>query len=205
MTATTTTTVNKPLRLWRLLLPLSFQALLLLAIALPPLYTEISGRAVVLKTVPIDPYDLLRGYSQTLSYEISLIENIKKLPGWENLPKQVDYERKLFPINGTSFYLILQAPSGSGKIPQPWKPVQIQTSLPTNLPTNRVALKGTVNYGRIDYGLETYYMPEELRKEVNDAVTESNRKQSGAVEIKVDAKGNAVATQLWAGDRNYRF
>jgi uncharacterized membrane-anchored protein len=48
-------------------------------------------------------------------------------------------------------------------------------------------------------------MPEELRKEVNDAVTESNRKQSGAVEIKVDAKGNAVATRLWTGDRSYRF
>jgi uncharacterized membrane-anchored protein len=201
---TATTIANKPLRLWRLLLPLSFQALLL-SIAIPPLYTEISGRTVILKTIPIDPYDPLRGYSQTLSYEISSPANIRNLPGWEKLPKQLDYDRKPFPVNRTSFYLILQAPSGSSKTPQPWKPVEIQTSLPTDLPANRVALKGTVNYGRIDYGLETYYMPEELRKEVNDAVTESNRKQSGAVEIKVDAKGNAVATRLWTGDRSYRF
>ncbi|WP_019499086.1 GDYXXLXY domain-containing protein [Pseudanabaena sp. PCC 6802] len=203
---TATITANKPLRLWRLLLPLGFQALLLLSIAIPPLYTEISGRTVVLKTIPIDPYDLLRGYSQTLTYEISLVENIKKLPGWETLPRRLDYNHSSLSIpNQTGFYLILEAPQGSSKIPQPWKPVQIQTSLPMNLPANRVALKGTVNYGRIEYGLETYYMPEELRKEVNNAVTESNRKQSGAVEIKVDANGRAVATQLWAGDRNYRF
>jgi uncharacterized membrane-anchored protein len=198
-------TANKPLRLWRLLLPLGFQTLLLLAIAVPPLYTEISGRQVILKTVPIDPYDPLRGYSQTLRYEISFIENIKNLPGWENIPKQLDYNRKLQPVNRARFYLILQAPQGSSKIPQPWKPVQIQTALPMDLPANRIALKGTVNYGRIDYGLETYYMPEELRNQVNDAVIESNRKQSGAVEIKVDASGNAVATRLWAGDRSYRF
>ena len=195
----------KPLRSWRLWLPLGVQALLLLSIAIPPLYTEIVGKTAILETVPIDPYDLLRGYSQTLSYKISRVDNLKAIPGWKDLPKEIGYDKKPYPVNKTSFYLVLQAPKNSSDPPQPWKPVKIQTSLPTNLPTDQVALKGRVNYAQVEYGLETYYMPEALRTEVNDAVLKANRNKSGAMEIKVDAKGQAVAIRLWTGKRSYRF
>jgi uncharacterized membrane-anchored protein len=206
-TANPMTAVNpiKPLRSWRLWLPLGVQALLLLSIAIPPLYTEIAGRTVILKTVPIDPYDPLRGYSQTLSYEISRFDSLRTLPGWKTLPQEINYDKKSYLTHNTSFYLVLQAPKNNSEPPQPWKPIKIQTSLPTNLPIDQVALKGRVNYAQIEYGLETYYMPEALRTEVNDEVLKANRNKSGAMEIKVDAKGEAVAIRLWAGKRSYRF
>jgi uncharacterized membrane-anchored protein len=155
--------------------------------------------------VPIDPYDPLRGYSQTLSYDISQLDSLKTIPGWQDLPKEAGYDKKLSPVHKTSFYLVLQAPKNNSEPPQPWKPVKIQTVLPTNLPVDRVALKGKVKYSQVEYGLETYYMPEALRTEVNDAVVEANRNKSGAMEIKVDAKGEAVAIRLWTGKRSYRF
>jgi uncharacterized membrane-anchored protein len=195
----------KPIRAWRLWLPLGIQALLLLSIAIPPLNTEITGRTAILKTVPIDPYDLLRGYSQTLSYEISRLDSLKPIPGWKDLPKEKSYDKKVYIAHKTIFYLVLQAPKNNSEPPQAWKPVKIQTSLPVNLPVNQVALKGRVNYAQVEYGLETYYMPEALRTEVNNAVVEANRNKSGVMEIKVDPKGEAVAIRLWAGKRSYRF
>lgn len=206
MTATTNPIpAIKPIRSWRLWLPLGVQALLLLSIAIPPLYIEIAGKTAILKTIPIDPYDLLRGYSQTLSYDISRLDSLKTIPGWKDLPKESSYDKKVYIAHKTIFYIVLQAPKNNSEPPQPWKPVKIQTSLPANLPVNQVALKGRVNYAQVEYGLETYYMPEALRTEVNDAVVEANRNKSGAMEIKVDAKGEAVAVRLWTGKRSYRF
>jgi len=43
------------------------------------LYSTQLGTAI--KTIPVDPYDPLRGYSQTLNYEISRLDNLRSLPG----------------------------------------------------------------------------------------------------------------------------
>jgi uncharacterized membrane-anchored protein len=231
-----------PTRVWRFWLPLLFQVVLILAVPAQAVYTRLTGRTVILQTVPVDPYELLRGYFQTLRYDISLQENLRKLPGWKELPKQSANDKEpSFIQTGTRVYVILQAPkprksstqTPTSKLPRAWKPVAISTELPSQLPENRVALSGIAQHGFIEYGLETYYIPEDQREQINDDLraarsdesTESpqllqptspiseRRKPPVRMEIKVDDRGESVPISLWArmgkGSkqrvRNYQF
>ncbi|MBI4783917.1 MAG: GDYXXLXY domain-containing protein [Oscillatoriophycideae cyanobacterium NC_groundwater_1537_Pr4_S-0.65um_50_18] len=184
---------------WRLWIPLALQSVLILATPVQNAYTYVSGTTVTLQTVPVDPYDLLRGYSQTLSYDISDQGALSKLPGGTWLSQQPQGQ-------DTNFYVVLQAPA-SANTPQPqaWKPVKISRDRPTDLADNQVALKGKYNGWNITYGLETYYMPENRRNQINDDIrqTQSQSQQAFKVDIKVDSNGNAVLTNLWVSDRKY--
>ncbi|MBW4420095.1 MAG: GDYXXLXY domain-containing protein [Myxacorys californica WJT36-NPBG1] len=191
----------QPLRSWRFWIPLLVQTALITAIPAQAVYTHLTGKTVVLQTVPVDPYDLLRGYSQTLGYDISTLDTLRKLPGWKTLPLEARNSLK----ENTVLYVILQLPEQKPGRPIAWKPVGVSPDRPASLPSNQVALKGRVQYGQVDYGLSTYYLPETRRDEVNKAIQESQRKQSAVVEIKVDAQGNAVPLRLWLSDRSYEF
>lgn len=203
---------------WRLWVPLLLQMALIVSVPAQAIYTHITGKTVILQTAPVDPYDFLRGYSQTLGYDISNQNNLNLLPGWKDLPSDslacsVDgancSKSPKYLKSGTSIYVILEAPktvSNSGR-PKPWKPVGVSVNQPTNLLANQVAIQGKYNRSRIEYGLETYYMPEHRRAEVNADIseTQSRQRQSFVVETKIDAEGHAVPVSLWVGDRNYRF
>ena len=76
----------KRLPAWRLWVPLLLQIGLIAAVPATAVYTFMTGKTVVLQTAPVDPYDLLRGYYQVLSYDISDRTNLEKLPGWKDLP-----------------------------------------------------------------------------------------------------------------------
>ncbi|MEG4068471.1 GDYXXLXY domain-containing protein [Microcoleus sp. Pol11C2] len=207
----------KRLPAWRLWVPLLLQIGLIAAVPAPAVYTFMTGKTVVLQTAPVDPYDFLRGYYQVLSYDISERTNLQKLPGWKDLPAEKIYcppgvvcpqnTQKVKPQ--TSFYVILEAPKTApnpGR-PQAWKPVRVSLENPTNLPANQIAIKGKYNGWQMEYGLETYYMPEDEREKVNQEISEAQRqqRQSFLVEVKVDKTGHAVPVSLWVRDRNYRF
>jgi uncharacterized membrane-anchored protein len=229
-----------PTPLWRFWVPVLFQTALILAVPAQAVYTQLTGKTVILQTVPIDPYELLRGYSQFLRYDISIQDNLRKLPGWQELPKQQPNGNKLTFIKpGTRFYVILEAPAKptSAELPQAWKPVAVSIQRPSQLPANQIALKGIAQRGQIQYGLETYYIPEDQREEINadlraarkaepspsslaspqSSLTQLQKKPPIVMEIKVNAKGDAVPISLWArigeasGEaskqqiRNYRF
>ncbi len=85
--------------------------------------------------------------------------------------------------------------------------MEVRRELSSDLPSNRIALQGEYNSRWINYGLETYYMPEDKRKEINAHTREIQREEERqfVVEVKVDSKGNAVPVSLWVGERNYRF
>lgn len=200
-------TPRKPLNSWRLWVPILFQLILIVAVPAQSIYTYFTGRTVILQTAPVDPYDWLRGYSQTLSYEISRRETLEKLPGGQ----------EVFQTSQSieTFYLVLEAPQPvqNSPRPQPWKPIKVSKSRPKNLPANQVALQGK-NYGwSIEYGLETYYMPEDQRDSINEDIRQAQQLQPGqnrqpqpfVVEIKVDEKGHAVPISLWVKEQNYRF
>ena len=188
---------KKQLPGWRLWLPLAFQGLLIFSVAAQPAYTYLTGKTVIIQTRPVDPYDLLRGYYQTLSYDISSRETLQELPGWKEVTK----------LEG--FYVILEKPGGDkAGAPAAWVPVAVSGDLPENLSGDRVALKGTFHQvGQIEYGLETYYMPEDQRIQINREISQAQASQarSFVVEVKVDDRGNAVPLSMWVGDRNYRF
>lgn len=75
---------RQKLPIGRMALPLLFQSLLICSIPFQSVYALLTGTTVVLKTQPVDPYDILRGYYQTLSYDISSFETVSKLSGWKS-------------------------------------------------------------------------------------------------------------------------
>ena len=226
-----------PTPIWRFWVPLAFQTALILAVPAQALYIHLIGKTVILQTVPMDPYEWLRGYSQMLRYDISSQDSLRKLPGWQQLPKQQPNSNRLALLQpGTRFYVILAEPASPAlpnNLPQAWKPVAVSTKHPSKLPINQVAIKGLVREGFIQYGLETYYIPEDQREQINAdlraaRLADPNQLQKTlpqadpnqlqqtppvVMEIKVNAQGDAVPISLWArvGQalkpqiRNYRF
>ena len=184
---------------WRFLVPFCLQLGIILLVPAQSAYTYNFGKSAVVQTMPVDPYDLLRGYSQTLSYDISRTGNLKQFPGGNNLTK------------GEIFYVILELNSAKAKRPpSPSKIIKISKELPQDLSPVQVALKGKVTkYNRVSYGLETYYMPESQRNKINQEISDlqqdSEDKRPFVVEIKVDRWGKSVPVSLWLGEQNYRF
>ncbi|WP_416674462.1 GDYXXLXY domain-containing protein [Egbenema bharatensis] len=191
---------RQPLPPWRLWIPLLVQVVLIIAVPARDAYTYVAGRSITLQTAPVDPYDILRGYYQTLSYDVSNVETLRSLPGgdWFN-----QYQEQ--PL---SFYVVLEPPAQANATPpQPWTPVRISGDRPTDLTPNQVAMQGQYDGWSITYGLETYYMPESRREEINADINQVQweEREAFVVDVKVDRGGNAVPISLWVRDRNYRF
>ncbi len=189
---------------WQFWVPLGVQLLLILAVPSQAVYTHLTGKTVILQTAPVDPYDLMRGYYQTLSYEISDLNTLQSIPGWKETTKG----EGILPT-GTQIYVTLEQPKEPSKNNRPvaWKPVKISSEHPKNLASNQIALHGISNGWNIEYGLERYYMPEDQREQINNTITEAqrNNRQSFVVEVKVNSQGKAVPISLWVRDQNYKF
>ena len=213
MTVTNNVQQPRPRSHWRFWLPLAFQTLILLALPFQAAYTYATGQTVVLQTAPVDPYDLLRGYYVILSYDISRIQTLSELPGWEDIEVQTSpfvVSRDSLFESRDSFYVVLEAPEPSTATaisPPPWQPVRVSRDRPTDLAENQVALRGRYQGWRVTYDLEAYYIPEDQRHEINDLISQVQWSDSEGfvVEVKVNSRGGAVPRSLWVGDRNYRF
>ncbi|MGF1537790.1 MAG: GDYXXLXY domain-containing protein [Elainellaceae cyanobacterium] len=182
---------------WPFWLPLVLQLALILAAPARSTYTITTGQSVLLETAPVDPYDLLRGYYVTLNYQISQPVVLNGLPGWDELDA-APYRNRGLPV-----YVVLEGPETADA---PWRPVRVSRDRP-QVDTNQVALRGEYRRGRLIYGLERYYIPEEQRVEINERINQIQRSQpdSYLVEVKVDGQGQSVPVSLWIGDENYRF
>ncbi|MBD2096790.1 GDYXXLXY domain-containing protein [Trichocoleus sp. FACHB-591] len=194
-----TPSASRTLPSWRFWLPLVCQAALILTIPAQSLHTQLTGRTVILKTAPVDPYDLLRGYSVTLSYDISRVDTLRQLPGWSEVEQQKAANSE-WPAT-KFFYLVLEAPgAASANPPSPWRAVRISSDRPANLAQNQVILRGQINNSTVQYGLERYYIPEDQRDAINQNINTAQANQATqpiVVEVKVDAQGNAVPLSFW--------
>ncbi|MDY7007299.1 MAG: GDYXXLXY domain-containing protein [Cyanobacteriota bacterium] len=206
-----TKSLKNQIPIWRFILPLTVQLALILSVPAQAIYTMITGRTVVLQTVPVDPYDFLRGYYQVLSYDISRKDNLSQLPSWNKF--ELENSGKFSAQNQTNIYVILAAPETTENlgIPKVWKPVDVSAEKPQNLPDNQIAIQGKFNGRTIKYGLETYYMPEDKREDINQDIraAQTTVNLEGeipfVVEVKVNSQGQAVPVSLWVRDRNYKF
>lgn len=189
----------QPIPPWRFWTPLALQLVLLLSVPAQSAYTYATGTSVTLQTAPVDPYDFLRGYYQTLNYEISDRFRLESLPGG----------KETFAQNPQRFYVVLQAPDQTAGQPGAvWQPVQVSPDRPKTLAANQVAIRGNINgYGSLLYGLESYYMPEDRRDSINQTISELQQQdlQAFVVETRIDARGNAVPVSLKVGDETLRF
>jgi uncharacterized membrane-anchored protein len=159
----------------------ALQVLILLGVPARKAYTRMTGRDVVLKVAPVDPYSILSGYYVILGYDIS------RPTDFPNAPK-FDYDEVVYAI-------VEQQADGT------WKPVGIERELPGNLPVNRVAIRGRWDDWRITYGIEEFYIPEEKRDVIADDL--GKNQAEARVDLKVDAQGNAALLRLRIQDRVY--
>lgn len=209
---------NQPLPFWRLLVPLLIQTGIILAVPTQAMYTSIAGRDVILQTLTQNPNNVVQDFFLTLEYNISRVDNLRRLPGWNDLFRSNQgRNRQLLP--GTNLYVILQEQqisSGRG-VPSPWRPIRVTSNLPESLPSNQVALRGVYQDNAIIYGIETYYLPEQQMQQVSNDIFQSVQQTRGnrppqirpiTVRVKVDPQGNSVPVSLWVrdayGDRGYR-
>ena len=164
-------------------LAVAAQFLILAAVPAQKIYTRATGRSVMLKIRPVDPYNVLSGYYVTLNYEIAN-------PG--------SFANSDDAYNGERVYAILERRADGV-----WRPVSLSKSYPANLPENRIAIRGHHSYSRIEYGIDEFFIPEDKRAEI-EQVLSKNRDQARA-EVRVDSEGNAALVRLLIGDQVYDY
>jgi len=158
-------------------------------------YTLRTGTEVMFKTAPIDPRDLFRGDYVILNYEISIL-NLEEIPAEDSY---FDYSDKI--------YLALELKDGYG----------VPKKIYRTPPEDGLYIKGTVKdviYDwdtdetrikqiRIDYGIESYFVPEGRGIEVEK---EQGIGSKGVdVKVIVDKYGNAVIKSLLIDGKESSF
>lgn len=161
------------------------QIMILVAVPARKVFTMATGKTVVLKVQPIDPYNILSGYYATLGFDISRVE---AFPNARGMSQEF--------LDGDWYYAIVEKGDDGT-----WKPVSLEHELPANLPDNRAALLGRINYGAIRYGIEEFYIPEAQRHRIAEDL--SRNVDKARVEIKVDSSGYAALERLRIEDRIY--
>ena len=157
------------------------QILILVGVPARKAITLATGKSAVLQVQPVDPYSILSGYYVTFNFKISRVDAFANAPEFSE---------------GDRCYAVIEA--GEDGI---WKPVSLERQLPSNLPDNRAALIGRINYRTIKYGIEDFYIPETKLAAIADDLRKNQDK--ALVEIKVDSSGNAALERLRIEDRVY--
>ena len=161
------------------------QVLILVAVPARKVFTTATGKTVVLKVQPVDPYTILSGYYVTLSFDISRVDAFPNAGGISPGFSEGDW----------CYAVVEMGDDGT------WKPVSLEHELPDNLPDNRVALLGRLDDGVIEYGIEEFYIPEAQRHSIADDLRRNVDK--ARVEVKVDGGGHAALQRLIIEDRSY--
>jgi uncharacterized membrane-anchored protein len=158
------------------------QLLILAAVPAQKIFTRTTGKTILLKTFPVDPYSIMSGYYVILGYEIS---NPEVSTEWKKWPE------------GAPVWVVLKAdPNGI------WNAVSVHDKRPT-VASDCVVIKGKNYRRRIEYGIEAYFIPEEAREKFERDFREHSREAK--VEVKVDAAGNAAIIKLIIQDRVYSY
>lgn len=157
------------------------QALILMAVPARKVFTRATGKTVVLKVQPVDPYSVLSGYYATLGFDISRVDAFPNA--------------QVFPDGARVYAIVARGDDGT------WKPALLVSHLPANLPDNRVAILGQLRGGLITYGIEEFYIPEAQRESIAEDLRTNQDK--ARVEVKVDRSGRAALERLIIEDRVY--
>ena len=169
------TTRNKSL-LW-IGLAVGLQLLILAAVPASRAYTLATGRTIFLKITPVDPYNIMSGYYMTLRYDISSALTPEE---WSKLPE-----------DGPAFVVLAEGTDGY------WHAESAHPDRP-QVAADRVVIRGTRRYDMIEYGIESYFVPETMRGEVADAFRKN--RDTAKAEVKVNAYGHAAIVRLIFGN-----
>lgn len=177
------------LPIWRILVPLLGQILIITTIPAQKAMTLATGTTVFLQTVPVDPYDLLRGRYVTLGYEIASYDLLVDLPGGQ--PEI---------LSGPEFYIHLEPSTRDAD--STWEAVAISADYPRDLPPGQVAIRAqSPSWQQLDIGLGQYFIPDQIGDELEADM--ARHPADTRIEAKVDDRGNAALVRLWIQDRPY--
>ena len=150
-----------------------------------------TGKEIVLPVVPVDPRSLFRGDYVILSYDIS------RIPG-ELLPEGL--------TRGDKLYVTIEKTEADT-----YNAVAASLDHPGAAADNRVVLQGWLNLGRVSgtqrpkfafirYGLESYFVPEDTGRALEDTA----REKKLATIVAVDRNGkSAIKWLVIEGERVY--
>lgn len=176
------------------MLAVAAQVLILISMPLSKAYTRATGRSVLLKVVPVDPYSIMRGYHVILGYDINRVENFIN-PADQGFENRLSELTSQFSAGETVFAIVEDKGDGL------WHPVELVKSPPSNLPANQIAIRGKWSGSMINYGIEEFYIPEAKRTLIEQDFRE--HPSQARVEVKVDASGNPALVRLIIEDRIY--
>jgi uncharacterized membrane-anchored protein len=161
------------------------QLLILAAVPAQKIRARTIGKTILLKTAPVDPYSIMSGYYVVLGYEIS---NPRVSTEWKNWPE------------GKPVWVVLRSDPNNNV----WDAVSVHDKQPV-VPNDCVVIKGKVSASRwrIEYGIESYFIPEDARGKVEQDFR--NHSREAKAEVKVDSSGNAAITKLIIQDRVYEY
>lgn len=158
------------------------QLFILAAVPAQKIYTRVTGKTIFLKTAPVDPYSVMSGYYVVLGYEISNPTISSEWKKWSE---------------GSDAWVVLK-PDSDGI----WNAVSVNKEQPAT-PDGCVVIKGKTTGWRIEYGIESYFIPEEAREKVERDFRSHSREAKA--EVKVDSSGNAAIIKLIIQDRVYEY
>ncbi len=143
-------------------------------------FTLTTGKKILLKTVPVDPRDIFRGDYIALRYEISTIDLDKIASDYKNFQED------------DSIFITL-------KRSEKYWDVQSISKIKPETKSDEIFIKGVVkrNYNdilSIEYGIESYFVPEGKGKDIERRVRDIS------IEISVDNFGNAVIDRIFIND-----
>lgn len=160
----------------KLILVVLLQIGLMFSVAIPVAHTLLTGKSVILKTVPVDPYDMFRGDYISLRYDISTIRTNKKF----------EHDQVV--------YVALRQ---DGNI---WVVRDVAASTKElDLRPGEVLLTGRVDYAserdvHVRYGIEQVFIKERTGSEIEN-------KGNILVVARVDNEGKAVISHVEGGNK----
>ncbi len=163
------------------------QIVFLLGITFTHYATSWYGQEITLKTVPIDPRDMLYGDYAILQYEISTLPVSK----WMDPPPS---SQQAVPERGDVIYVVLTPNAEQNEL---YDAQEFYSHKPS-LQDNEILLKAKVDdmwddtSVRVIYGIEKYYIPENTGKELE----EQARQGSYIAHVKVSSWSGPVLESL---------
>ena len=158
---------------------IALQIIFLLSLIGTKVFTLQTGEKILLEVVPVDPRDIFRGEYARLNYKISTVA----LPDMNKVR------------NNQIVYVTLRRGE------KYWEVAGVGTKKPI-LKNGDIFITGKKRQGnRVEYGIESYYVPEEKAVEIERV----RQPAKVSVEVSVDRFGNSAINQIFIDNKLIGF
>lgn len=144
------------------------------------------GTKIMLKTLPIDPWDPFRGDYVILNYEITQLDL-----------KKITSDNKKYKNNDTVYV-------GLTKKGKYWEAVSVSHLHPQD---GTLAIRGKVSWHDegvnklfVNFGIDSYYVPQHQGRDI-----EQRRNADLEVEVSIDKRGNSALSKLFYNGQELKF